>query len=55
MPEGLSSGGGQEAELGRLQSILQSPQFQQLPDDKKKELLLRSRQMVQTIKGGGVQ
>lgn len=45
-------GGGVEADVAKLQNVFSSPQFQQIPDEKKLELLQRGRGMINTIKGG---
>ena len=49
---GAVSEGGQEQQLVRLQSILQSPQFQQLPPEEQQGFLQKGRQIVEQIKGG---
>jgi len=43
---------GQAEQLTRLQGILQSPQFQQLPPEEQQEFLQRGRQIVEQVKSG---
>jgi hypothetical protein len=49
----VGQGGGQEEQLVKLQQIMQSPQFQQLPDQEKLQFIQQGRQILETIKGGG--
>jgi hypothetical protein len=54
-PGGAPAGGqgGPGDHIARLQQILQSPQFQKLPDAEKQQFIQRSRQVLESIKGGG--
>jgi hypothetical protein len=45
-------GGGIEADVAKLQNVFNSPQFQQIPDEKKLELLQRGKGIINNIKGG---
>jgi hypothetical protein len=48
--QGNTGQGGEQ--LTRLQDILQSPQFQQLPPEEQQQFIQQGRQIVETIKGG---
>jgi hypothetical protein len=53
---GEAVAGGQGADqIQRLQAVLSSPQFQQLPDNEKAQFIQRSKQVLESIKGGGAQ
>lgn len=45
--------GGSELQLARLQNIMNSPEFQALPDEQKMQTLQEARNIVNKIKGGG--
>lgn len=48
-------GGQADQQIARLNQVLQSPQFQSLPDDQKLQFIQRGRQVLEQIKGGGTQ
>jgi hypothetical protein len=51
-PQGGSPEQAKQQQLQRVQQIIQSPQFQQLPPAEQKQYIQQARQVVQAIKGG---